>query len=47
VYKISIKPSALKELSKLPKAAVKKIEKAIDALASEPRPVGIKIEGNR
>lgn len=42
MYIISIKPSALKELSKLPKAMVKKTEKAIDALAEEPRPVGVK-----
>jgi len=42
MYSISIKPSALKELSRLPKAIVKKTEKAIDALAKEPRPVGVK-----
>jgi mRNA interferase RelE/StbE len=42
MYTISIKPSALKELSKLPKATVKKTEKAIDALAENPRPDGVK-----
>ncbi len=42
MYTISIKPSALKELSKLPKATVKKTEKAIDALALNPRPDGVK-----
>jgi mRNA interferase RelE/StbE len=42
MYSISINPSALKELGKLPKATVKKVEKAIDALAEEPRPVGVK-----
>ncbi len=42
MYTISIKPSALKELSKLPKATVKKAEKAISALAENPRPDGVK-----
>jgi mRNA interferase RelE/StbE len=42
MYNISINQSALKELGKLPKAMAKKAEKAIDALAEEPRPVGVK-----
>jgi mRNA interferase RelE/StbE len=42
MYNISIKPTALKELSKLPKATVKKTEKAIDALATNPPPDGVK-----
>ena len=42
MYNITIKPSALKELGKLPKAAIKKTERAIDALAKEPRPLGVK-----
>ena len=42
MYGISINPSALKELSKLPKAVVKKTEKAISALAENPRPDGVK-----
>jgi len=42
MYSISIKPSALKELSKLPKATVRRAEKAIDALAEDPRPDGVK-----
>jgi mRNA interferase RelE/StbE len=42
MYSISIKSSALKELSKLPKATVKKAEKAIDGLAHNPRPDGVK-----
>ena len=42
MYTISIKPSALKELSKLPKVTVKKAEKAIDSLANNPRPIGVK-----
>ena len=42
MYSISINPSALKELSKLPKAMAKKAGKLIDALAEEPRPVGVK-----
>ena len=42
MYTIAINPSALKELSKLPKATVKKAEKAIDSLANNPRPIGVK-----
>jgi mRNA interferase RelE/StbE len=42
MYSISINPSALKELGKLPKAIAKKAEKAIDALSEEPRPIGVK-----
>ena len=42
MYTITINPSALKELSKLPKAIIKKTEKAISALAEQPRPVGVK-----
>ena len=42
MYSISINPSALKELIKLPKVMVKKAEKAINSLANNPRPVGVK-----
>ena len=42
VYTIFIKPSALKELGKLPKATVKKTEKVISSLSNEPRPTGVK-----
>lgn len=42
MYSVSINPSALKELGKLPKATAKKAGKAIDALAEDPRPVGVK-----
>ena len=42
MYVITINPSALKELSKLPKATVKKAEKAINSLADNPRPLGVK-----
>jgi mRNA interferase RelE/StbE len=42
MYSISINPSALKELGKLPKVIAKKAEKAIDALSEEPRPIGVK-----
>ena len=42
MYNISICASALKELGKLPKAMAQKAGKAIDSLAEEPRPVGVK-----
>ena len=42
MYTITINPSALKELSKLPKVTIKKAEKAIDSLANNPRPIGVK-----
>ena len=42
MYNISINSTALKELGKLPKAMAKKAGKAIDSLAEEPRPVGVK-----
>ncbi len=41
-YRISIRSSALKELSRLPKATAKKAGKAIDSLAENPRPEGVK-----
>ena len=42
MFTITINPSALKELSKLPKVTIKKAEKAIDSLANNPRPIGVK-----
>lgn len=42
MYRIFINPTALKELSRLPKAMAKKAEKVIDSLADKPRPAGIK-----
>ena len=42
MYKILIKPSALKEISRLPNPIIKRIGKAIDDLAKEPRPDGVK-----
>ncbi len=42
MYTVSIRTSALKELSPLPKAIAKKTGKAIDELAQNPRPVGVK-----
>ncbi len=42
MYKITIGSSAEKDLDKLPKGALRKIEPAIDALANEPRPNGCK-----
>ena len=37
-YKIQIKPSAVKELEKLPKKDIQKIVAKIQLLSSEPRP---------
>ena len=37
-YKIQIKPSAVKELEKLPKKDIQKIINKIQSLSSEPRP---------
>jgi len=42
MYQITITQSALKELSKLSKATLKKVEKAIDGLSENPRPEGVK-----
>ena len=39
-YKILIKPSAVKELKKIPKKELKKITDRIQALSSDPRPPG-------
>ena len=41
-YKIEIKKSAAKEISKLPKAAVKRIVDKIQTLSADPRPNGCK-----
>lgn len=47
MYKITISQSALKELHSLQKQAVKKIERAINSLAGNPRPAGVKkLKGN-
>ena len=42
MYNISIKPTALKELEKVPKAYAIKIRNSIDKLAQDPRPPGVK-----
>jgi mRNA interferase RelE/StbE len=42
MYKIVLKKSAQKELSKLPTSIVRKIAPVIDDLAINPRPVGAK-----
>jgi mRNA interferase RelE/StbE len=42
MYEITFKQSAFKELQRLPSAAVKKITVAIEGLADDPRPVGMK-----
>ncbi len=48
MYSIRFKKSAEKELEKLPTAIIKRIGKAIDALAENPRPEGSrKLEGQR
>ena len=39
-YKIFIKPSAAKELKRLPKKAVLRITSKIESLSKEPRPYG-------
>jgi mRNA interferase RelE/StbE len=42
MYSIRIKRSAAKQLEKLPPKAAERIVKAIDALAEDPRPDGVK-----
>jgi mRNA interferase RelE/StbE len=42
MYKITFKNSAYKELEQLPKSIIRKIAVAIDELANNPRPVGVK-----
>jgi mRNA interferase RelE/StbE len=42
MYAITISQSALKELQRLQKPTIKKIEKAITELAKTPRPAGVK-----
>jgi len=39
-YKLQIKPSAAKELKKLPKTDLQTVIKKIQSLSSDPRPVG-------
>ena len=39
-YKILIKPSAVKELNKIPKKELSKITERINALSNDPRPSG-------
>jgi mRNA interferase RelE/StbE len=41
-YRIEFKPAALRDLKKLPEAAVRRISIVIDGLAKEPRPDGVK-----
>ncbi len=42
LYRIEVKPSAQKELGKLPQAVRKRIAAQIDTLAANPRPRGVK-----
>ena len=39
-YKVLIKPSAVKELKKIPKKQLQKITERIQALSTDPRPLG-------
>ena len=39
-YKVTIKPSALKELEGIPKKIAQQIAKKIGALGADPRPIG-------
>jgi mRNA interferase RelE/StbE len=41
VYKINIKPSALKDLDSLPDKEIKKISIRLMQLRDEPRPIGV------
>ena len=41
-YRLQIKPSAVKALGKLPAQDRSRVAKAIDALATEPRPSGVR-----
>ena len=41
-YRLQIKPSAVKALGKLPAQERARVAKAIDALATEPRPSGVR-----
>ena len=42
MYRIIVDSSAEKDIDQLPTNIVKKIAKAIDALATDPRPIGVK-----
>ena len=41
-YRIILKPSAQRELNRLPLPLTERIERTIDALAIDPRPPGVK-----
>lgn len=41
-YRVLFKPSAARELNRLPLALTERIERAIDALVAEPRPASVK-----
>lgn len=48
MYAIRFKKSAEKELEKLPGHAIKRVGKAIESLAENPRPIGAKkLEGQK
>lgn len=42
MYKLTIKPSALKEIKRLAERAKSRVKKAIERLMSEPRPRGVR-----
>ena len=41
-YRVAILPAAFKQLAELPKPDQRRVQEAIDALASDPRPPGAK-----
>jgi mRNA interferase RelE/StbE len=41
-YRIVVLPTAARELAKLPRAMARRIAMAIDGLASDPRPAGVR-----
>jgi mRNA interferase RelE/StbE len=41
-YRVEVRPSALKQLASLPRAVLVRVDAAIQALGSDPRPVGVK-----
>lgn len=41
-YRIVVLPTAARELAKLPRAIARRITAAIDALAADPRPAGVR-----
>ena len=40
-YKVEIRPAALRDLKRIPRADLPRLARAIDALAQDPRPEGV------